>query len=171
MSLLLMVSIILSLFLAAFGLLIARLFARVEDSENPAEWLENFSIDVYRPMERLFNERDYGYLANQPGYQPSIARELRAERKRIFRAYLRQLIKDFHRLVDIANLMMVHADDDRVDLARNIFRLRITFYSAVLRTELSLVGLPVPALTGKARQLIGTLALMRESIHSMVPAA
>src|ERR1044071_6455020 len=61
-------------------------------------WLDEFSIDKYRPMLRLLSERDFEYLSMQAGSTPEIARRLRSERRKIFRAYLWNLVRDFNRL-------------------------------------------------------------------------
>jgi hypothetical protein len=159
---------VLLLLATAFVVLFNRLFTRVDENESAAEWLNEFSIESYRPMERLFNEADYSFLAEQPGYHPGIAKKLRTERKKIFRAYLRQLAGDFHRLVHVANLMMVYSGEDRSDLARNIFRLRVKFYWTVVRAEASLSLGPI-ARPIHAGQLVAALSTMLQNVHQLAP--
>jgi hypothetical protein len=161
--------VVLVLFSTAFVLLFSRLFTRVDDNESAAEWLTDFSIETYRPMERLFNEADFQFLAEQPGYHPGIAKQLRAERKKIFRGYLRQLVGDFHRLVHVANLMMVYSGEDRSDLARSIFRLRVRFYWAVISTEVSLSLQPLVARPLQVGYLIAALTDMHQNIYQLAP--
>lgn len=169
MPLILIASVVLILVATAFVLLFNKLFTRVDDNESAAEWLSEFSIETYRPMERMFNEADYEFLAEQPGYHPGIAKKLRAERKQIFRAYLRQLVGDFHRLVHVANLMMVYSGEDRSDLARSIFRLRLNFYWTVVCTEASLSLQPLAPRAIRSGYLINALATMHENVHRLVP--
>ena len=164
---LLLTLVVLALLATVFSFLIRKLFARVEQNESPADWLTRFSVDTYRPMERLLNEADYRFLARQPGFEPRIARELRAERKKIFRAYLRELIADFHRLLHIANLMLVYSNVDRPDLAKAIFRLRMRFYLTVIQTELSLTLQPLPVRPVNPIALIGALDLMRQNTQQL----
>ncbi len=159
---------VLVLFVAAFALLFNRLFTRVDENESAAEWLDEFSIETYRPMERLFNEADYAFLAEQPGYHPGIAAKLRSERKKIFRAYLWELAGDFHRLVHVANLMMVYSGEDRSDLANRIFRLRLRFYWTVVCAEASLALVPL-ARPIQASQLIAALVAMQHNVHQLAP--
>lgn len=169
MTMMLIATVVLVLLITAFVLLFNKLFTRVDDNESAAEWLNDFSIESYRPMERLFNEADYEFLAEQPGYHPGIGKKLRAERKKIFRAYLSQLVGDFHRLVHVANLMMVYSGKDRSDLAHSIFKLRAKFYWTVICTEASLTLLPFIPRNVRAGYLISSLAKMNDNVHSLVP--
>ena len=169
MTMILIASVVLVLLFTAFALLFSKLFGRVDENESAAEWLNEFSVESYRPMERLFNEADYSFLAEQPGYHPGIAKKLRAERKKIFRAYLWQLVGDFHRLVHVANLMMVYSGEDRSDLAHSIFRLRVNFYWTVVCTEASLRLQPVAALPIRATFLVGALTAMHQNVHQLAP--
>ena len=59
------------------------------------DWLDEISVDRYRPMARLLTENDFEFLRSQPGFQPHMAAELRLQRCRIFRGYLRSLETDF----------------------------------------------------------------------------
>ena len=152
---------------AIFVSLICQLLRRRMPGEYSLEWLSEFSVDSYRPMERLLDQRDYEFLATQPGFHSGIARELRAERHRIFRIYLRSLIRDFRTLVGLAELMMVYSEDDRPDLARTIFRLRRQFYLNVITVELRLALLPLPVGAINVGKLLQPLAAMRENIQQL----
>lgn len=147
-----------------FALLISRLFARLDSRINDAEWLESFSFESYRPMERLLQETDYIFLASQPGYRPEIAKQLRAERARIFRSYLGHLTGDFTRLVRVANLMLIHSKEDRPDWAREISRLRFAFYFAVVRAQVRLTFGAWPTSRPQVADLVGPL----EAIFRMI---
>src|ERR1700737_1163301 len=134
---------IVALFAAIFASLIRQLFRRTALDHCTLEWLNEFSLESYRPMERLLNESDYQFLASQPGFHPGIARELRAERRRIFRIYLRSMIRDFNTLMSLAELMMVYSEQDRPDFASAIFRLRRQFYMRIIAVEFRLALGPV----------------------------
>src|SRR5437016_2201041 len=100
--------------LAAFCLLFWVLARRARLGMcDPLDWLEEFSAVSYRPMERLLDKRDYTFLASQPGYVPSIARRLRRQRIAIFQSYLHGILRDFHRLMGVAQIIMVYAGQDR----------------------------------------------------------
>src|SRR5688572_20360045 len=83
--------------------------------EDHGTWLDTFSVTRYRPMERLLSKEDFEFLASQPGYDPGMSRKLRAERRRIFRSYLRQLRIDFIRLHQVARLLVLYSPEDRPD--------------------------------------------------------
>ena len=52
-----------------FALLFGKMVSRERFSDFDAEWLNNFSLAKYKPMERLFAEEDYEFLARQKGYR------------------------------------------------------------------------------------------------------
>jgi len=120
---------------AAVGVLFVYLFHRLNSPARhrppSVEWCNQFSIARYRPMERLFSEGDFGFLAGQPGYSPGMSRRLRTTRRRIFRQYLRCLGRDFSRLHAAARLLSVLAPQDRPDLAIALFRQRLQFRYAL----------------------------------------
>ncbi len=72
-------------------------------------WLECFTVDRYRLMERLLSEADYDFLASQKGYEPHIGRDLRRKRRRIMRLYLQRLDADVTRIHRAARLKMACA--------------------------------------------------------------
>lgn len=152
---------------AIFVSLIGQLLRRRNVRDCSLEWLDEFSLESYRPMERLLNEGDYEFLASQPGYHSGIARELRAERRKIFRIYMRSLIRDFNTLVRLAESMMVYSELDRPDLARAIFRLRRQFYINIIAIEIRLALLPLPSGVIEVKQLIRSLAAMQENIEHL----
>lgn len=160
---------ILTFVLAVPLFLALRLLLFRADLNFSAEWLDAFSIDNYRPMQRLLNESDYDFLASQPGFNANIASELRAERKRIFRAYLRQLNSDFQRLVYIGNLMVVQSSVDRSDLASAISQARVRFFWSCLQAEMSLALDPLPLGKINPANLIDSLALVLSSIEQASP--
>ena len=136
------------------------------DSVDP-EWISKFSIARYKPMERLLLKDDYAFLAAQPGYDPSILRRLRAERRKIFRHYFRCLKKDFHRLENTVRLYMVHASDDRPELAKALFRQRLVFSFAVMVIECHLLLHGFGLGTVDIRGVVGSLEAMRAQLGQL----
>ena len=129
---------------ASFALLIRIKAGQQRSNVDLAAWLEVFSLDVYAPLDRLLNdERDFAFLAAQPGYRPAIGRDLRRERRAIAREYLHSLTADFRRLVQIAKLMTLYASDDRSSQAISIWHIEARFYSALAMTHLRLAGYPL----------------------------
>ena len=77
--------------------LVWKLLSSIRIRNVDPEWLKNFSVSSYRPMERLLDEGDIRFLTEHPGYEPGMENRLRADRRRIFRLYLKNLGRDFAR--------------------------------------------------------------------------
>lgn len=133
-------------------------------SDCDPEWIENFSVAKYRPMLRLLDEADYDFLASQPGMSPKEIRRLRAERRSIFRAYLRNLIRDFHKLHMTARMHLIYSAEDRSELATRLVRQRLRFLSAVCMVECRLALNTVGIGQVDVRALIGTVEAMRANL-------
>jgi hypothetical protein len=165
------ISALLPLFFTSLALVfvVMKIAARKRSIEYCPEWLEDFSISKYRPMLRLLSEDDYEFLESQAGYQGKIASQLRAERRKVFRAYLRNLIRDFHRLQHVAKLMALCASQDRPELAAALLKQRVTFTWAVfaVRVRLALHTVGIGAVD--VRNLIGSLDHLRIQVETMMP--
>src|ERR1035438_2761799 len=112
------ISIVTFLALAVALLLLVRKVA-FNGSSLPltAEWIDELSIERYRPMMHLLDGGDAEFLRSQPGFTPGMAAKLRIERCQVFRGYLRCLRTDFQRVCAALKLLMLHSRDDRPDLA------------------------------------------------------
>src|SRR6266853_71560 len=115
--------------------LFRRLASRLDAEACTTEWLENFSTANYAPMRRLFDEKDFEFLASQPGY-------------------LQLLIRDFNQLHAIAKLMLVYSDEDRPDFGQALFWQQITFYYAVTAVRCRLALMPLGWTAPDVRTLI-----------------
>lgn len=160
MAVLLAVAILILLFVVLF-----RLLARRPQQTASVEWLDNFSLESYAPMGRLLNQSDIAFLASQPGYRPEMGRRMMAERRKIFRDYLRLLIRDFNQLMSLGKLMVVHGAEDRAELAKSLWRHEIAFYFAValVQCKLALWPLGLPAMD--VHKLIEPLEAMRDQVQ------
>ena len=74
--------------------------SRTFDPHQAESWLEDFSSASYRPMLRLAEPDDAGFLAAQRG--PEEATRYRRWQRRALRTYLRRLSRDFRRLHALA---------------------------------------------------------------------
>src|SRR6266567_1345499 len=63
-----------------------------------AQWIEELSVERYRPMMRLLSSADIEFLRAQPGFTPKMESRLRSQRCQIFRGYLKCLDTDFRRV-------------------------------------------------------------------------
>lgn len=153
-----------------FVVLFRRLISREKDALADLEWSNEFSVAKYRPMERLFLEEDYDFLAAQPGFHPKIYRKLQAERRRVFRHYLRCLRRDFDRLFGAAKLLMISAPSDRPDLASTLVKQRIAFQFAMISVEVGLVLQSLGLGTVDVRRLVDAVEGMREQFRYLAQA-
>lgn len=151
----------------AFFVLFRRLISREKEAPADLEWCREFSIARYRPMERLFVEEDYDFLAAQPGFHPRISRKLQAERRRVFRHYLRCLRRDFDRLTTAAKMVLVHASQDRPDLATTLMKQRLVFNYAMLVVECRLALQTLGIGTVDVRRLVSSLEAMRDQLRQL----
>jgi hypothetical protein len=136
-----------------------------------AAWVASFSAEKYRPMERLLNERDYVFLAAQPGFEPSIARRLRIERRKVFRAYLDTMSRDFNALHGAAVRMALTSATDRPELVSQLIRQKTAFQFGVeaARVRLVLAGLGLGSV--RTAPLLESLGSLTRLTRELRPAA
>lgn len=157
--------------LLSFGLLWGAVLRRNRrGSFDPLEWLDNFSADSYRPMERLLDSRDYEFLAAQRGFQPVIARRLRRERIAIFHSYLSDMIRDFHRLLLTARVISVFSIEDQSDFVATLWRVRWTFYASVATVELHVLLHWLGLGSVDARRLLASIERVEGATLRLMPA-
>jgi hypothetical protein len=135
-----------------------------------AEWIDELSVDRYRPMMRLLGDGDLEFLRSQPGFTPRMAAKLRLQRCQIFRGYLRCLSGDFQRVCAAIKVLMLQSQQDRPDLAGLLVQQQIRFacgmglvYSRLFLYRWGLCGVDVTS-------LVKNFDLMRLELRSLVPA-
>jgi hypothetical protein len=151
----------------AILVLVRKLAGPATVSQCDPEWISNFSVARYRPMLRLLDEADYKFLASQPGYSKKYIDRLRSERRAIFRAYLRNLVRDFHRLHMAARMVLVYAPQDRPELAMTLMRQRLFFTFAILTVEFRLLLNAFGIGAVEVRHLLAALDNMRLNIGDL----
>ena len=100
-----------------------------------AEWIDELSLERYRPMMRLLDSRDIEYLLGQPGFTPRMAARLRAQRCQIFRGYLRSLSADFDRVCAAIKILLLESRQDRPELASVLMQHQFMFASRMLLVQ------------------------------------
>ena len=159
------VGLALALLLVLFVFLFRALAATPDRTTCSLEWLDTFSLESYAPMRRLLDNDDIAFLSSQPGYRPAIGKRLMAERRKIFRGYLRLLILDFNQLIGLGKLMLVCAAEDRSALAQALWRQKLSFYCAVLAIQCKLALYPFGWSSVPVHQLVQVLETMRHQIQ------
>jgi len=145
--------------------------AVVSGSDLPVDtgWIEELSVERYRPMMRLLDRSDLLFLRSQPGSTARLEANLRTERCRLFRGYLRLMETDFRRVSMALKVLMLQSRYDRPDLASTILRHQIMFAFGVtlVRIRLALFQLGLGAVD--ASILVGTFDAMRLELRSLTP--
>ncbi len=103
-----------------------------------ANWIEELSVERYRPMLRLLDPDELQRLGSESGLTDEAISEVRAERCRIFRQYLRSLRTDFKRVCTALKMVMAQASNDRPDLASILVRSQARFALGCALVELRL---------------------------------
>ena len=150
--------------LAAFIALFFRLASRFDAPSPSPAWLDEFSVETYAPMERLLDVSDFRFLAAQPGYLPEMGKRLLSDRRKIFRRYLRMLVRDFNQLHFFARLMLVHSAQDRPELARELFRQQLRFYFAICLVRCKIALYPLGWTPVDVPKLLHALQRLRDQI-------
>ena len=130
-----------------------------------------FPPDKYRVMQRLLHESDFRFLATQPGFSPQIGRRFRAQRRRIFRSYLRNLRKDFGVMSLAVQALIVNADEDRGDLAAALMRQRFLFMLGMLAIEARLLLHAVGVGAVDAEDMVESFRAMQAQIRVLLVSA
>jgi hypothetical protein len=158
--------VVIALVIASFAFLFLRLASRFDAHASSPEWLDEFSVETYAPMERLLDASDFEFLARQPGYDPKAGKHLLAERRQIFCEYLGLLIRDFNQLHYIAKLLLVHSAEDRPELARTLWQQQLKFYFAVCVIRLKVAVYPWGWTAVDVPRLLHGLEHMRGQIQA-----
>jgi len=166
----LLIAIAFALLVACFAGMFWMLASRFDAQQCTAEWLDSFSVKSYAPMERLLEKSDLVFLASQPGYRPAIAKRLMVERRKIFRAYLRLLVRDFNQLIGIGKLMVVYSSQDQQEFARSLRRQQVSFYARVCTLHVQLALYPLGWTTVDTRGLLAALGAMRTKVQQLTSA-
>jgi len=156
-----------------FVFVFLRLFRSEHSTQGEPLWLPAISPARYRPMERLLGAEDIVFLAAQPGFTRAMGRRFRAGRRKIFRAYLRNLARDFGRLHRAARLLMLCAPQDRPDFAAALVRQRFLFERTVLLVQWRLLVNWASGAAVDVSGLVSALETMNAQVRALatMPAA
>jgi hypothetical protein len=160
--------------LAPIGVAVAVLYrtlAARQNAEFPVDQPLVLAPGKYRPMERLLQEEDFRFLSSQPGFSAQLGRRFRAERRRVFRAYLRSLSMDFRRVSQACHMLVIHAAEDRGDLAKGIMQQRVLFAMGILAVEGRLLLHAAGVGTVDVRDLVQSLEAMQAQIQALLAPA
>ncbi|HYO82512.1 MAG TPA: hypothetical protein VES20_14005 [Bryobacteraceae bacterium] len=150
-------------------LTVAKLLLSQRVSRPDPSWVQSFDPARYAPMVRLLGSGDSEFL-RQAGVPAAAIRQLRTERRRIFRIYLSNLCRDFARLHAAARWLVLEADDSAPELAQRLATARLRFAFAVMTVRYRLVLHALGAEGVDVSRLIGSAAELTAGLRSAVPA-
>ena len=134
-----------------------------------AEWIDQLSMDRYRPMLRLLDGQDLEFLRSQPGFNPKMEGQLRRQRRQMFEGYLRSLSMDFRRVCAAIRLIMICSNQDRPDLAGALIQQQIMFGLAFIQVRIALQFYSWGLCQVNVRDLMRAFDLTRIELRSLVP--
>ncbi len=149
------------------GLALLRVFSTGSQQESGIPPGEDLVIR-YRPMERLLDESDFEFIAAQR-IAPKMVSQLRNERRKIFRAYLRSLRMDYSRLTFTLKKVMLDSAVDRPDLAKVLFENKVLFTKTLMRVEFQLAVHSFGVGTVQINGLVEALDSMRRQLQVLAP--
>jgi hypothetical protein len=167
MNLVLLSAIILALGLCLVLLVLVRSFARSPQAVPEGDWLARISAARYRPMERLLDAREEAFVASHA--DRATVRHFRAQRRKVFRGYLRSLERDFGRVCAGIQLVLAHSETDRPELASALMKQQATFAVTVLAVRARLLLHAAGVGTVDVRDLVSALDSMRAELGRLAP--
>jgi hypothetical protein len=155
----------------AVGLLLRRIAVSGSSLPLTTEWIDELSIERYRPMFRLLDGEDLEFLRSQPGFTPQMAAKLRVQRCQIFRGYLGCLSADFGRVSAALKVLMLQSRNDRPDLAAALVRHQTTFVLGMAMAHFRLILYRWGVCAVDVRSLVQIFDSMRLELRTLVPVA
>jgi hypothetical protein len=172
MELVIGISVVTCLALAmALPLLLRKMAVSGSSLPLTADWIDELSIERYRPMIRLLDGEDLEFLRSQPGFTPEMATKLRVQRCQIFRAYLQCLNADFGRVCTAIKVLMLQSRDDRPDLAAALVRYQARFVLSMALIQFRVVLFRWGLGAVDVSSLVQIFDRISLELRSMVPAA
>ena len=153
------------------GLVLRKIAFSSGDLPVTAEWIDELSIERYRPMLRLLNGKDLEFLRAQPGFTPAMEKQLRRQRCQIFQGYLRSLSVDFRRVCAAIKLLMLYSKNDRPDLAGALLHHQFVFGLSFLQVECALHLYKWGLCDVDVDELMKVFDMTRLELRSLVPSA
>ena len=171
MDVLITFSIILAVGLLALGAFFLRTLLQTGNNlPLTSDWIEELSVERYRPMLRMLDSTDIEFLRSQPGFTPQMGAKLRQQRAQMFSGYLRSLESDFTRVCSATKLVMFHSNQDRPDLAKTLLRQQFQFAIGMVNVRCQLFLYRWGLCHVEVSSLLKLFDGVRLELRTMVPA-
>ena len=155
--------------IAAVCLLLRRVTRQSACLPITANWIEELSVERYRPMARLLAPDDVEYLRSQPGFSRKAERRFRAERCQIFSGYLDWLNQDFNQVLRALKLVLLQSTQDRPDLAGAILRQQMQFTAGMADARARMLLYRCGLSSVDVTDLITSFDNVRAELQQLVP--
>jgi hypothetical protein len=152
---------------------LTRHFGSPQQLPLTAHWIDELSIENYRPMLCLLDEEELKFLRAQPGFTPKSARKFRTQRYRVFQVYLRRLDDDSKRICSALKVVMGQSRrHDRPDPGSALIwsQTRFAYGMMVAQVKLACYRYGIGTGTVKAYGLLELFDGMRTQLRTRVPA-
>jgi len=159
------------IWVCALVLVIRKLGFGTRDLPVTAEWIDELSIERYRPMARLLESSDLEFLRSQPGFTRPVLRKIRRQRCKIFRGYLQCLEYDFGSVCTAIKLVALQSEQDWPYLAAVIMRHRLMFAAGMVVVHCRLAFYRWGVCGVDVAGLVKRFDRMRSELRTLVPAA
>jgi hypothetical protein len=133
------------------------------------EWVEELSIDRYRPMTRLLDHRDLQFLQSERAWNRKQLDDFRRQRIRTFREYLKRLNADFASVCMALKIVMLQSDADRPDLGNTLLRAQARFALGMVSVQVRLALYEIGIGRVEIHGLLSIFDGMRLQLRQMVP--
>src|SRR5579883_345449 len=158
-------------FLLFISLTVRKLAFQSRSLPVTAEWIDELSVERYRPMMRLLDGGELAFLRSQPGYTPRMAVKLRRQRSQIFQEYLRSLSADFGRVCSALKLIILSSRHDRADLAGALVRHQTRFALGMMNVYCRLYLYRLGVCGVDVAGVVNIFDSMRLELRTLVPSA
>lgn len=138
-------------------------------AEENASTAATFSMDRYRPMERLLSQEDFAFLSQSPGYTPELGARWRKQQRRLFRLYLNELTADFHKLHAHARALVANSAVECPELPALLVRQEVQFWRALMFLEGRLMLDRIGLRSISTPALVQLVQSMGQELENVVP--
>jgi len=134
------------------------------------DWIDDLSVERYRPMLRLLDDAELQFLCSRTGVTPTLMAQFRRQRCQIFRGYLRSLQADFTKICRVMKVLLVEAAADRPDLASLLVHSQIAFAWSIALVQLRLALYSCGIGTVNAASLLRLFDGLKVELQALSPA-
>jgi hypothetical protein len=128
-----------------------------------------FSLERYRPMERLLSGEDLRFLRQAPGYSPKLGARWRKQQLRLVGMYLGELRRDFRELHREARAIVANSRQESPDLIRALVAQRVKFEFAAANLEMRILLAQCGLTNVNAAPIIALVESLRLDLSILAP--